>query len=118
VSKEGPAACYRRVGEDRGIVPRLLKVDGSRLKCEGHYYSDRDDLRRVEIRIGNQVMPCDLASERLRTSFRGEVDISNLPPGPHEVKIVATTADGEVTHTGQVKIAPPKPPAPQATPAP
>ena len=108
VSKEGPATCYRRVGEDRGVVPRFFKVDGSHLKCEGHYYSDRDDLRRVEIRIGGRVMPCDLARERLRTTFRGEMDISSLPPGPQAVKIVAVTADGEVTHTGQVKVPAPK----------
>ena len=53
-------------------------------------------------------MPCELARERLRTVFRGEMDTAGLEPGPHEVKIVATTADGEVTHTGQVKVPAPK----------
>ena len=108
VSQEGPAPCYRRVGEDRGIILRLLKMDGSLLKCEGYYYSDRDDLRRVEIRIGDRVMPCELARERLRTVFRGEMDTSGLRPGPYKVTFVATTADGEVTHTGQVKVPAPK----------
>jgi len=118
VSKEGLAPCYRRVGESRGIIPWGFSWDGPRLVGRGHYYSDRDDLRRVEIRIGDRVMPCDLARERLRTTFRGEMDISSLPPGPQAVKIVAFTADGEVTHTFQTKIQPPKPPAPQAPPAP
>ena len=108
VSQEGPAPCYRRVGEDRGVVPRLVKMEGSRLRCEGHYYSDRDDLRRVEIRIGDRVMPCELVRERLRTVFRGEVDTSGLKPGPYKVTFVATTAEGEVTHTGQVKVPAPK----------
>jgi len=118
VSKEGPAACYRRVGEARGIIPRIFAWNGSRLVGRGHYYSDRDDLRRVEIRIGDRVMPCELARERLRTTFRGEMDTSGLKPGPYKITFVAFTADGEVTHTFQTKIQPPKPPAPQATPAP
>ncbi|HET6441076.1 MAG TPA: hypothetical protein VFH53_01765, partial [Phycisphaerae bacterium] len=67
-----------------------------------------DDLRRVEIRIGDRVMPCELARERLRTVFRGEMDTSGLRPGPYKVTFVATTADGEVTHTGQVKVPAPK----------
>ena len=108
VSQEGPAGCYRRVGEARGIIPRSLKVDGSNLKCEGHYYSDRDDLRGVEIRIGDRVMPCDLARERLRTTFRGEMDTTGLKPGTYKVAFVAFTSDGEVTHTLQTKIQPPK----------
>ena len=108
VSQEGPAACYRRVGEARGIIPRGFAWNGSRLVGRGHYYSDRDDLRRVEIRIGDRVMPCELARERLRTLFRGEMDTSGLKPGKYKVTFVATTADGEVTHTGQTKIQPPK----------
>jgi len=116
VSKEGPAACYRRVGESRGIIPWIFAWNGSRLVGRGHYYSDRDDLRRVEIRIGDRVMPCELARERLRTTFRGEMDASNLKPG--NVTFVAFTSDGEVTHTFETKIQPPKAPAPRATPAP
>jgi len=108
VSKEGLAPCYRRVGEARGIILRLLKVAGSLLKCEGYYYSDRDDLRRVEIRIGDRVMPCELAREPLRTLFRGEMDTSGLKPGKYKVTFAATTTDGEVTHTGQVKVPAPK----------
>jgi len=108
VSKEGPAACYRRVGEARGIIPWIYRWNGSRLVGRGYYYSDRDDLRRVEIRIGDRVMPCELARERLRTTFRGEMDTSGLEPGPYKVAFVAFTSDGEVTHTGQVKVPAPK----------
>jgi len=106
VSQEGPAACYRQVGAARGIIPWIYEWNGSRLVGRGHYYSDRDDLRRVEIRIGDRVMPCKLVRERLRTVFRGEMDTTGLKPG--NITFVATTSDGEVTHTFKTKMLPPK----------